>query len=499
MPTVLLGLIAVSSNNGRALTPPMGWRCWNQYQGRINQRIMESSYRSLASTSDYPAVAGKRISLRDLGYSDAGLDDGWQLCNHNLTEADPYTYHTPPGTGGAPVVDLEIFPDMAAMNALAHSLNLTSGWYGNNCNCGPTPRNGCSDTCDTVECFAGDVNATLFTYGFDSIKLDGCGAQRDIALWEVLFNHSIEVWNAGLPAAVTWPERRLPMMLENCHDGMPPPRPPSAHSTDPGNVPHRDAAGELWCPMHMYRTSGDNRPVWGSILSNLNSTVRYAMQNLSVPGCWAYADMLEVAVTNVQLPSPGKRLNCGKDLEQPCPPLTVIEARSHFAAWSIVSSPLVLGMNLSDSTMMAKHWATITNQRIIEVNQDYAGFSGTVFDASLQQETFTPCDWNWKPDAVNASCTWPSWWSWYKPLSGRDERGSTMAVLLINNGADHRQLGFKYANVPGLGMVNSGCRVFDVYDGTEVTNGVTTEGFTTRRTGGVAPHDSVFVTLSGCT
>ena len=37
----------------------------------------------------------------------------------------------------------------------------------------------CSDHCDTLECFAGDINATL-TMGFDSYKLDGCGAQRDI-------------------------------------------------------------------------------------------------------------------------------------------------------------------------------------------------------------------------------------------------------------------------------------------------------------------------------
>ena len=93
-------------------------------------------------------------------------------------------------------------------------------------------------------------------------------------------------------------------------------------------------------------------------------------------GCKIDPDMLEVGVTNAQLPLPGKKCNCGPTMEDPCPPLTVTEARSHFGAWAIVSSPLVLGFNLSDDTQMSLHWETISNQHAIEVNQDYAGFSG---------------------------------------------------------------------------------------------------------------------------
>jgi len=73
-------------------------------------------------------VDGVPTSLLDLGYTDVGLDDAWQLCgsygpNHN-------TYHD---ETGAPVVDTSIFPDFKAMTNFAHSLNLTAGWYGNNC------------------------------------------------------------------------------------------------------------------------------------------------------------------------------------------------------------------------------------------------------------------------------------------------------------------------------------------------------------------------------
>ena len=41
-------------------------------------------------------------------------------------------------------------------------------WYGNNCIC--------RDHCDSDACYQEDVNA-LIEYGFDSVKLDGCGAQ----------------------------------------------------------------------------------------------------------------------------------------------------------------------------------------------------------------------------------------------------------------------------------------------------------------------------------
>lgn len=41
-----------------------------------------------------------------------------------------------------------------------------------------------------------------------------------------------------------------------------------------------------WCPFHMYRSSNDIRPQWGSILSNLQTIPPLAAANLSRPGCW---------------------------------------------------------------------------------------------------------------------------------------------------------------------------------------------------------------------
>jgi alpha-galactosidase len=121
-------------------------------------------------------------------------------------------------------------------------------------------------------------------------------------------------------------------------------------------------------------------------MNNLNSTRRMAAGNLSVPGCWGYPDMMEVGVTAM-----AGMHDCGVGGNETCLPLTVEEARTHFNAWAIVSSPLVLGFDLRNSTMLNLHWPTISNVDAIEVNQDYAGFSGTRFAVrcALSGQIFT--------------------------------------------------------------------------------------------------------------
>jgi len=45
-------------------------------------------------------------------------------------------------------------------------------------------------------------------------------------------------------------------------------------------------------------------------------------------------------------------------------------------AGAIVSSPLILGMNLSDSHAMDISWPVVTNKEVVAVNQQYAGHPG---------------------------------------------------------------------------------------------------------------------------
>ncbi len=58
------------------------WRNWNFYQGNITQDIMEANFRAM-SLKRGPAIGGesKNLSLIDVGYRHAGLDDNWQVAN----------------------------------------------------------------------------------------------------------------------------------------------------------------------------------------------------------------------------------------------------------------------------------------------------------------------------------------------------------------------------------------------------------------------------------
>ena len=47
------------------------------------------------------------------------------------------------------------------------------------------------------------------------------------------------------------------------------------------------------------------------------------------------------------------------------------ESASHFAAWAIVSSPLVLGFDLTNSSRLAAAWPTISNRAAIAVSQSW--------------------------------------------------------------------------------------------------------------------------------
>ena len=148
-----------------------------------------------------------------------------------------------------------------------------------------------------------------------------------------------------------------------------------------------------------------------------------AEQGLSYPGCWAYPDMLEVSQTNTQ----------------GLAPLTTTESRTHFGMWAIVSSPLILGFDLLNSTAVDAAWPYITNTEIIAVNQNYAGFSGSIFYNSPENTTFSPCTYGVQ------TCQYPSVQFLYKP-----QPNDTMAVMMVNNGDSPADLSLHFNSIPKL-------------------------------------------------
>jgi len=421
---------ALGADNGRAVRPPMGWRSWNLYGGKVNQTLLEGIMDGMVSRKR--TVDGKPTSLCDLGYCDVGLDDNWQNCSAGKQWGN--NFHNGDGT---PIVRTDTFPSLKAMTDHAHKLGLTAGWYGNNCICSE------QHTSDS-KYYKGDVNA-MYQYGFDSIKLDGCGAQTDLQQYYDLMNATGK-----------------PITIENCHWG-------SKYPFEPTTT---------WCPWNFYRTSGDVQAQYASIISNLQTTIKYATQKLSYPGCWAYPDMLEVG--------------CAHGPHGPSDPgLTPQETRAHFAAWCIVSSPLTLSHDVNNDTVMDAIWPVISNPEVLAVNQAWAGNSGMPFKNSPTRIKLSEVNWaavrkTMTPEEIEkvGSFSVASWQYFYKPVGG-----NKIAVLLMNHDSTPNNLVFNFADLPGVPCTT--CSLRDIYARKDL--GRFTGTYTASQVG---PHDVAFLMLS---
>ena len=167
----LLALLAVApladaGSNGMAMTPPLTWRSWNQYGWYITDEVLLNAAKGLIDTSR--PIKGKPAgtSLRDLGFNQVGMDEGWATCPPAKTDpktgyshgrnplvdpraATPRTnvskpfsigggktsmYHRANADGSiSPVVDKALFPDMKGMVDKIHGMGVYVGWYLNDC------------------------------------------------------------------------------------------------------------------------------------------------------------------------------------------------------------------------------------------------------------------------------------------------------------------------------------------------------------------------------
>ena len=265
--------------------------------------------------------------------------------------------------------------------------------------------------------------------------------------------YDLDLW-AGLLNATG-----KPYLIENCHWG--------------DTLPNA-----TWCPWSYYRSSGDIRANYGSIVGNLQTVVPLAQKNLSYSGCWAFPDALEVGVYN----GPG---GPGGDSG-----LSYAEARSHFAAWCIVSSPLVLGIDMTNQTAMDSVWDILTNTEAIAVNQAYFGSSGGLYNQSgatlrlpIAGVGAARSPAHRTPAAVDVAAVQ----LFAKPLSA-----TSVAVLGMNHGAAATPISFTFAQVPGLPYTaGASVKVRDIFAHADV--GPVTAPFYTAT---VASHDAAFLILS---
>ena len=133
------------------------------------------------------AFGGAPVSLRDVGFSDVGLDDGWQACQTKdprgvfapLPKPAPPSYNYHDRKTGKPLVNTTRFPNFPKMVDEIHRLGLTASFYANNCGCAEQQGQWPNVTDQQTR---GDVDLILQSK-FDGVKLDGCGPANNLTRW----------------------------------------------------------------------------------------------------------------------------------------------------------------------------------------------------------------------------------------------------------------------------------------------------------------------------
>lgn len=176
------------------------------------------------------------------------------------------------------------------------------------------------------------------------------------------------------------------------------------------------------CDAEFFRSTEDASPDFLSIMANLMTNAKQLP--ISHGGCWSYPDMLELGSGKCRLDTAGPRRRPGG--------LDLNESRAHFGAWCIVSSPLILSVDLSDDAAYDAAWPIISNTDAIRVSQATAGDVGRLILQSAAAENLdnltvyhgSHCEVVWLNQQL------PRWTVWAKTL---DKNGSEVAVLVINN------------------------------------------------------------------
>ena len=162
--------IVSALDNGLAATPPMGWRSWNFYQGNIDDANIRASIDAFNVKRPVEGSLG-HASLVELGYTHAGIDDGWQECNsYHVLPSNSSVFHD---VNGIPIVNKTKFPDLKALSAYATVQGVELGWYNNNCICHESGGHIHNKTWTNLS-YYGDV-AQLVENDFKGIKVDSCG------------------------------------------------------------------------------------------------------------------------------------------------------------------------------------------------------------------------------------------------------------------------------------------------------------------------------------
>ncbi|MEC3949137.1 NPCBM/NEW2 domain-containing protein [Sphingobium sp. HWE2-09] len=341
---------------GDAALPPMGWNSWNAFQTEIDEEKLMGSARRIIETG-----------LVQKGYRHINIDDGWWLKRRTsdgklIIRADKFpSARTRKGD-----------PSFRPLTDKLHAMGFKAGIYSD------LGRNSCSQAYSTgpaqlpegsvAEREVGlyghidqDIRLFFADWGFDAIKVDGCGIRafaadeervtsgRFRALTPLIDQTSITRSNVPAVKAL-FAEINQSLgkhnpdndyLLSLCIWGSANVR---AWGKDVGNIS---------------RTSDDISSDWSRMLTNYDSAVRRALY--AKPGTWNDPDMLFIGAGDF-------------DAQH------LTEARSHFALWAMMNAPLLIGADLRTTPQPLLD--IFGNAGLIALNQDAAGNQAVVaFDS----------------------------------------------------------------------------------------------------------------------
>ncbi len=315
-----------------ALTPPMGWNSWNCFASAVSQEKVQAAADAMVSSG-----------LINHGWTYINVDDCWEIPAN-----EPADHRRAPD---GHILTNKKFPDMKAMADYIHSKGLRAGLYSSP---GPSTCGGYTASYQFEEADA----KQYADWGFDYLKYDWCSYGNVAKQIRKGPNPPTALEIDQKPYAVMRDallKQNRDILFSFCQYGM-------------GNVWEwgEKLGGNCW------RTTGDINDSWGSlngIAFSQNGHEKYAG-----PGHWNDPDMLVVGMVGW-----GPSLHPTK--------LKPNEQYLHITMWSLLSSPLLIGCDmtqLDDFTL-----GLLTNDEVLAVNQDPLGKpAGRVADLGNGQEVW---------------------------------------------------------------------------------------------------------------